>query len=76
VKNMSKCLTGWTVNNVLYQRLLVQAQRTQCQSLIDQVKAMHDASRADLVTVLEPVSQAAKGRVDPDTLNLQEILSR
>ena len=65
---------GWKVSNILYQRIVVQAQRTGCQALIDQVVALKDAPHSALVLIVEPVTQAAKGSVDAAMLNLQQII--
>lgn len=65
---------GWRASNVLYTRTLTLAQRTGCQKLIDQVKALEKAPRADIVIIMEAVSRAVKGRIDPASLNLQEMI--
>lgn len=65
---------GWKVENILWQRMMTQAVRTGCQSLIDQVDALKEAFRGDLVIVMEIVTQATKGDVDPKSLNLHQII--
>lgn len=65
---------GWKVENILWQRMMTQAVRTGCQSLIDQVDALKEAFRGDLVIVMETITRAAKGEIDPETLNLQQMI--
>lgn len=65
---------GWRVENMTYQRMLADAQRTGCQSLIEQVEALRDAERSDQYKVSTIVSDALKGRIEPATVDLQGVI--
>lgn len=66
---------GWEIKNIHYLRLLTLAQRTGCKPLIAQVKALKSAPRSDIVLIMEQVARAAKGEIDPTTLDLQKMIT-
>jgi len=67
---------GWKVKNILYQRMLAEAQRVGHIGLLEQVKKFEQASHDDIAVVMNAVTSAAKGDKDPDEINLSALLEK
>lgn len=67
---------GWKVKNILYQRMLAEAQRVGHPGLLEQVKEFEQASHDDIAVVMDAVTSAAKGDKNPDEINLSALLEQ
>jgi len=67
---------GWKVKNILYQRMLAEAQRVGHPGLLEQVKKFEQASHDDIAVVMNTVTSAAKGEKNPDEINLSALLEK
>lgn len=66
--------TGWKTSNWMFRTVLTQAKRAGYQPLIHRVEQMNTASRHELALVLDPIARAAKGDIDPATIDIDAIL--
>lgn len=65
---------GWRVENTLFQSVLARAMRTNYQPLIERVKQMRYADRHDLVKIHDIISDAAKGEIAPESIDIDKLL--
>ena len=66
----------WKVDNLLYQIVLANAQKTGHEPLIQRVEQMKTGTRHDLAVVANPIARAAKGRIDATTIDIDAMLKQ
>lgn len=66
---------GWKVDKWFFKSVLVKATRTGHQPLIDRVKQMENSTQHELTLVADIIARAAKGFVDPTSIDIDAILA-
>jgi len=66
--------TSNDTENIFFQHLKTLARRSMSQSLIRQVDALEGRGRSDLAIVGNSIALASRGDIDPESLNLEQII--